>query len=262
MDYSFFLTTRSRRSCSCWATGLVAEPHPGGLARCAGDGAPEELTRQAWAAARRSRRAARHTSQAAPAFSTPMARPTTMSGHPDAAASVTRPAARIARLAIASLRADSQAAFGRLPPEKAVAGQEECAGEIHDERSERRERQRGDLGRLRVQDLRDGRPDGRSRRNQDRHRQERADRAAGPERPAGGDEDEQVDARVLEEVDAVGEQRDRSDDPRDRELDAEVGEVEQGHQEDGRLQRAGGLRASLGRGGQRVPSGERLHSVE
>ena len=54
--------------------------------------------------------------------------------------------------------------------------------------------------------------------------------AAG-ERPGGGEEDQQVDARVFEEVDAVGKEGDGSDRERDGELDPEVAQVEERNDE-------------------------------
>jgi hypothetical protein len=55
--------------------------------------------------------------------------------------------------------------------------------------------------------------------------------------PRQRDEDEQIDRRVFEEVDAVGEQRNRADRERDREFHAEIGEIEQCNHEDGAAQR-------------------------
>ena len=63
-------------------------------------------------------------------------------------------------------------------------------------------------------------------------RQSHADPRPGDCAPAKRQHDQEVDRGVLEEVDAVREQRHRADRQRHRELDAEIGEVEQGHPTD------------------------------
>jgi hypothetical protein len=78
-----------------------------------------------------------------------------------------------------------------------------------------------------------GGPERRQARHEDEHREQHADACTPSRRPADRQRDQQVDGRVLEEVDAVGKQRDRADPDGDRELDAEIGEVEKCDRNDG-----------------------------
>ena len=115
--------------------------------------------------------------------------------------------------------------------------EQQRTAEIDGERPEASKRQRDRRRRDRFDEFLPGRPQRRQARHQDDQRQGHAKAGAAGRRPTDGQRDQEVDRRVLEEIDAVGEQRDRADPHGNRELDAEIGEVEQRDRDDGPPQR-------------------------
>ena len=110
----------------------------------------------------------------------------------------------------------------------AVAGEHEGAAEIDGERTQPRQRQGQRRRRQRVEEFFPRRPQNRKARHQQDQRQRHAEARPVRRRPCHGEEDQQVDGGVFEEIDAVGEQRDRTDGQRHGKLDAEIREIEQG----------------------------------
>lgn len=153
-----------------------------------------------------------------------MPRPTTRSGHALRMKTVTRPAAMMAMLAIASLRAEKGRA-AEAAVMRPVAGERERAGEVHRQRAEPGDRQR--LGRRRDRDheLAPGHPERRRSRDQQQPCQHRAHLPAPLLAPAERHDDQEVHRRVFQEVDRVGEQRDAADAERHGELHPEIREV-------------------------------------
>ena len=80
-------------------------------------------------------------------------------------------------------------------------------------------------------------------RREPRHEKNAGERHAKPRAvsrvPTERDEDQEVDGGVLEEIDAVGEERNGADAKRDGELDAEIGEVQKRYDENCAAQRPG-----------------------
>ena len=109
----------------------------------------------------------------------------------------------------------------------AIAGEQQGAAEIDGERAEPGQRQGERRRRRRIDELAPRGPQRRQPRHQQDQRQRHADASAPRRRPCDGNEDQQVNRRVFEEVDAVGKQRHRADRQRHRELDAEIAEIEQ-----------------------------------
>ena len=111
----------------------------------------------------------------------------------------------MATLASASLRADRKAARVQAALAKAVPRQHGRAGQVDGKCPRGREQEGSRIGRNRVGDLAPSRPERRQPRQEQQPGQTHADHGALPRAPAQGEQDEQVDGGILQEVHAVGE---------------------------------------------------------
>ena len=154
-----------------------------------------------------------------------MPSPTIKSGHADAhRKAVARPAAMMATFARASLRAE-RCGSGQAAAMVAVARQHESAGEIDGQRPRTCQRQRSGVGGYRRSSFPTPSTAWRGRARAV-WRPEHANPGPRASPPAERHQNEQVDRRILKEVDAVCEQRHRADHAGNSELNPEIGKVQ------------------------------------
>jgi len=115
----------------------------------------------------------------------------------------------------------------------AETGEHQGAGTVDEHGAKAGDRELDRFGRHGGGELAPQRPEDGERRDQQDASQGHAETRPCTRGPVEGEEDQGVDRGIFEEIDAVGEQRDRTDMEGDCELDAEIGEVEQRDDEDG-----------------------------
>jgi hypothetical protein len=94
------------------------------------------------------------------------------------------------------------------------------------------ERQRDRRGWRQMQEFLPRRPQSRRARDQQNSGEKHSDPRPIPRAPAERGQDQEIDRRVFQEIDTVGEERDRADRQRHREFHPEIAKVECGNQPD------------------------------
>src|ERR1700744_5528450 len=102
---------------------------------------------------------------------------------------------------------------------RAITGEQQSASEIDGKRSKAGQGQRNGRGRQRQAELLPGGPKSSNGGGQKDSPENHAEPGARSSRPAERDQDQQVDRSVLQEVDRIRKQRNRTDRERYRELD-------------------------------------------